>query len=97
MYMCNSHFAVHLKLAHCQTLYSNMGFPSGSVLKNPPAMQELQEMRAGSLEWEHPMEEGTAPPVQYPYQENPMDRSLVGNSPQVYKEWARLKPPSMQA
>ena len=34
-----------------------MGFPSGSVVKNLPAMQERQ---VGSLGWEDPLEEGTA-------------------------------------
>ena len=34
-----------------------MGFPSGSVVKNPPAMQETQVQ---SLAQEVPMEEGMA-------------------------------------
>ena len=34
-----------------------MGFPSGSVVKNPPAMQET---RVQSLGWEDPLEEGRA-------------------------------------
>ena len=34
-----------------------MGFPGGSAVKNPPAMQE---MRFRSLSWEDPLEEGTA-------------------------------------
>ena len=38
-----------------------MGFHAGSVGENPPTMQELQEMRAGSLDWADPMEEGMAP------------------------------------
>ena len=33
------------------------GFPGGSVVKNPPAMQKLQ---VGSLCWEDPMEEEMA-------------------------------------
>ena len=36
------------------------GFPSGSVVKNSPAMQELQEMQFRSLGWEDPLEEGMA-------------------------------------
>ena len=36
------------------------GFPGGSVVKNPPAMQEMQEMLVQSLSWEDPMEEGMA-------------------------------------
>ena len=38
----------------------NMGFPSGSVVKNPLAMQEMQETRVRSLGVEDPLEEGTA-------------------------------------
>ena len=34
--------------------------PDGAVAKNPPAMREMQEMRAGSLGGEDPLEEGTA-------------------------------------
>ena len=37
-----------------------MGFPSGSVVKNLPAIQELQEMLVSSLGLEDPLEEGMA-------------------------------------
>ena len=37
-----------------------MGFPGGSAVKNPPAMQELQETWVQSLGWEDPLEEGIA-------------------------------------
>ena len=37
-----------------------MGFPGGSVVKNLPAMQELQEMWVQSLGREDPLEEGMA-------------------------------------
>ena len=36
----------------------HMGFPGGSVVKNPPAMQEPQETQVQSLCWEDPLEEG---------------------------------------
>ena len=36
------------------------GFPSGSVVKNLPAVQETQEMRVWSLSQEDPLEEGIA-------------------------------------
>ena len=39
---------------------TNRGFPSGSVVKNPPAMQELQETWVQSLGEEEPLEEGMA-------------------------------------
>ena len=37
-----------------------MGFPGGSVVKKPIAMQELQEMWVQSQGWEDHLEEGTA-------------------------------------
>ena len=36
------------------------GSPSGSMVKNPPAMLETQETRVCSLGWEDPLEEGIA-------------------------------------
>ena len=36
------------------------GFPSVSAVKNPPAMQETQEMWVRSLDWEDPLEESMA-------------------------------------
>ena len=36
------------------------GFPRGSAVKNPPAMQETQETRVRSLGWEDPLEEEMA-------------------------------------
>ena len=43
-------------------------------IKNPLAMQEMQEMLVRSLGWEDPQEEGN--PLQYSYLENPMDRGV---------------------
>ena len=37
-----------------------MGFPSGSAVKNRPAMQETQETWVRFLSWEDPLEEGMA-------------------------------------
>ena len=37
-----------------------LGFPGFSVVKNPPAMQELQETPVQSLGQEEPLEEGMA-------------------------------------
>ena len=37
-----------------------LGFPGGSVVKNPPAMQEAQEMWVQSLDQEDPLEEEMA-------------------------------------
>ena len=37
-----------------------VGFPSGSVVENPPAMWEMQEMQVQSLDQEDPLEENVA-------------------------------------
>ena len=40
-----------------------MGFPGGSAVKNPPAMQEtwaMQDMQVQSLCWEDPLEKEMA-------------------------------------
>ena len=37
-----------------------MGFPSGSAVKNLPAVQELQETQNQSLGWTDPLEEEMA-------------------------------------
>jgi len=37
-----------------------LGFPSGSAVKDPPAMQELQETQVHTLGGEDPLEEGVA-------------------------------------
>ena len=41
-----------------------MAFPSGSVVKNPPAVQEI---RVCSLGGEDPLEEGIGNPLQIPW------------------------------
>ena len=37
-----------------------VGFPGSSVVKNPPAKQEMQETHTQSLGWEDPLEEDMA-------------------------------------
>ena len=34
------------------------GFLSGSMVKNPSAMAEMQDMQVNSLHWEDPLEKG---------------------------------------
>ena len=41
-------------------MISFMGFPGGSVVKNPPTMQETQMTRVQSLGQEHPLDEALA-------------------------------------
>ena len=43
----------------------------GSVVKNPPA---VQEMWVQSLGWEDPLEKGMANPLHYSHLGNPLDR-----------------------
>ena len=50
---------------------SKLGFPGGSVAKNPPAMQETQ---VWSLRREDPVEKEMVIPLQYSCLENPLDR-----------------------
>ena len=51
-----------------------MGFLDGSVVKNLPAIQELQEMWVQSLGQEDPLEDRMAYPLQYSFLGKPMDR-----------------------
>ena len=37
-----------------------MGFPGGSVVKNLPAVQEMQDTQVSSLGWEDPLKEEMA-------------------------------------
>ena len=50
---------VHIYL-YRENIYIYMGFPSCLGVKNPPAIQELQETHVQSLGWEDPLEEGMA-------------------------------------
>ena len=53
------------------SLYIIVGFPSGSAVKNSPAMQEMQ---VRSLGQEDPLEKGMATHSSILCLENPMDR-----------------------
>ena len=80
------------------------GFPSGSAIKNPPAMHEMQETWVRPLGQEDPLEEGMAthssilawriPWTEEPGgshgQENPMDREVhgVSKSRTQLSDWA---------
>ena len=60
----------------------DLAFPGGSVVKNLPAMQEMQIQ---SLGWEDPLEKGIPTPVFLP-EEFHGQRSLMGYSPWGLKE-----------
>ena len=61
-------------------------FSGVSVVKNPLAMQEPQEMRVGSLGWEDPLEEEMQPTPVFLPGESCGSRTLVGYSPWGRKE-----------
>ena len=42
------------------TMINMLGFPGGSAIKNPPAMQEIQETPVQSLGLENPLEKEMA-------------------------------------
>ena len=54
--------------------FSIRGFPGGSVVKNPPAKQEMQETWVQSLGREGPWKEGMATRFSVLVWENPMVR-----------------------
>ena len=55
-----------------------MGFPGGSVVKNSPAMQEMQETQVQFLGREDPLEEKIAPTSVFLVENSHGQRSLVG-------------------
>ena len=57
------------------------GFPGGSVVKNPPAVQEPQETRVQSLGQEDPLGEGMATYSNIFTGKSPRQMSLAGYSP----------------
>ena len=68
---------------------SILGFPGDSVVKNPPAMQEMQ---VRSLGQEDPLEKGMATHSSILCLENPMDRgALWATVHRVAKTWTRLE------
>ena len=66
--------------------YTIGGFPHGSMVKKPPAMQEMQETWVRSLGWEVPLQEGTATHSSVLAGEFHGQRSLVGYSSWGCKE-----------
>ena len=77
----------------------NQGFPGGSVVKNPPSMEETQEIQVWSLGQEDPLQEGMAthssilagnkkniPQKKKKQKKNHGQRSLASNSPWHHKE-----------
>ena len=66
------------------------GFPGGSVIKNPSAMQEMQETQVRSLGQEDPLGRKWQPtPIFLPGRSH-RHRSLVGYVHGVAKSWKQL-------
>ena len=63
-----------------------LGFPGGSAVKNPPAMQEPHETWVRSLGWEDPLEEGMATHFSILAWRIPYREEFVGYHPQDQKE-----------
>ena len=66
--------------------YSKKYFPDGSPLKNPPAMQEIQEWRVLSLSREDPLEKGMATHSSILVRKIPWIGKTGGYSPKGRKE-----------
>ena len=66
--------------------------PSGSAVKNPPAVQELREKLVRSLGQEDPLEEENDNPVQYSCLGNPVGKGAWQVTVhRVAKSWVHLK------
>ena len=49
-----------MKLFYIPEAKATQGFPVGSVIKNPPALQEMQGTQVQSVDQKDPLEEGKA-------------------------------------
>ena len=63
----------------------SQGLPGGSLVKNLPPMQEMQETKFWSLGWENPLEKEMATHSSILAGESHGQRSLVGYSPWICK------------
>ena len=73
-------------VTNSRTRLSDFHFTTSSVVKNPPAMQEMQEMQVQSLSWEDPLENEIATHSSILAWKSHGQRSLVGYSPWGHKE-----------
>ena len=62
------------------------GSSGGSVVENPPAVQEQWETQAQSLAWENPLGRAWQPPPGFLPGESHGQKWLVGYGPQGHKE-----------
>ena len=88
-----------MTVLYLQKITQYLGFPGGSLLKNLPVTQEMQEMPVWSLGQEDPLEEGMVTHFKAIYSclENPKDRGAwQATVHRVTKSWAWLKRLSTQ-
>ena len=79
-------------------MHITYGFPGGSAVKNPLAVQVMKGLRVGFLGREHPLEEGMAAHSSIRAWRIPVDRGSRQVAVHVVtKSCARLKRLSMQA
>ena len=84
-------------LCVCGYLTIFLGFPGDIGGKEPACQCRRQDMRAQSLGWEDPLEEGINP-FQYSCLENPMDRGAwQATVHEGAKRWTQLKHVSTHA
>ena len=79
-------------LLYLKWITNKDGFSSGSVIKNLPARQEMQETQVQSLGWEESLEEGTAthssiPAWRIPWTEGAWQATVH----RVTQSWTQLK------
>ena len=80
------------------SLPCSLGFPGGSVVKNPPAVQEMQKMWVCSLGWEDALEKEVLPPPIFLPGKSHGQRSLAGYIVHgVIQSQTQLKQMSMHA
>ena len=87
MGLADASYRIHTHIYTYAYAYT-YGLPGGSVVKNPPPVQERQDIRVGSLgqPTEEPLEEEMATPPVFLTGESLKQRSLAGYSPQGSKE-----------
>ena len=83
-YICSLHLSFYFCFANKIIYTIFLGFPSGSVVKNPPANAGDVGLIPGSG---RSSGEGSGNPLQYSCLGNPMDR----RSPAGYSPWSRKK------
>ena len=58
--MCHEQKCPYTQFTELLIINDHWGFPDGSVIKNPPAMQEMKEIQFQSLGQEDPLEKEMA-------------------------------------